>query len=552
MTTYDKKKALTSEELFQQQRQLEDDLARLQRRYRILERERDNFQKHSGTNAKAKKVLNILKKEQREINTDLNVAASDANARRDKKIVQTIGEQLADHTNFHKRISVEKAYIRELEMQIIMFSKKLYDVSSQQVTDIQMQARVLNGQKTLDSQENKLEVAVRRFCVVQAGNKQLRDEVNHLLIERTGFNKLFEKLILNLTMGKKFMMDLIEQATIAYDQREGWCSKLAALRFKAYNDIAAHSQECLTLESQIDHEAKLAAFLSTKSQKRIMRQMMIKEHMKREKIRMEMQVLIAGYNNSLKEIQEFTSQEDLDEICEMFLKEEEEIFARFEYVNDLNSQMEMITDELGQFHLQIDQQRALNESRAIQQKDRLAFLQRTYDQQKLAASEEEHLLRDTEEECSKLLKGVEKLFEISKAQKTPFIDLLGNNVKISNFNALLYLEEIEKSVNDLIKLVYYREKVLEKKKTRDALIDDHKIKHSLAGIDVMVPTTPCPLCTEQEHVNDVVDKLQFVLTREAVEKLVRAQRPSASNNVVHNVSACNLPKSREIIQRRYQ
>lgn len=44
------------------------------------------------------------------------------------------------------------------------------------------------------------------------------------------FNKTWDKLINNLCIGKKFMMDLIEQATIAYDQREEWVSKLEILK----------------------------------------------------------------------------------------------------------------------------------------------------------------------------------------------------------------------------------------------------------------------------------------------------------------------------------
>lgn len=38
------------------------------------------------------------------------------------------------------------------------------------------------------------------------------------------------------------MLDLIEQATIAYDQREEWCSKLQALRVRAHNDYVLHSE----------------------------------------------------------------------------------------------------------------------------------------------------------------------------------------------------------------------------------------------------------------------------------------------------------------------
>lgn len=63
-----------------------------------------------------------------------------------------------------------------------------------------------------------------------------------LIYFRAHFNNLWEKLIHNLNQGKKFMLDLIEQATIAYDQREEWCEKLQALRVRAHNDYTLQSE----------------------------------------------------------------------------------------------------------------------------------------------------------------------------------------------------------------------------------------------------------------------------------------------------------------------
>lgn len=37
------------------------------------------------------------------------------------------------------------------------------------------------------------------------------------------------------------MLDLIEQANLAYDQREEWCSKLQALKARAERDLAEHT-----------------------------------------------------------------------------------------------------------------------------------------------------------------------------------------------------------------------------------------------------------------------------------------------------------------------
>lgn len=52
---------------------------------------------------------------------------------------------------------------------------------------------------------------------------------------------------------------------------------------------------------------------------------------------------------------------------------------------------------------------------------------------------------------------------------------------------------------------------------------------------------------------DLVEMVQFALNRnEVMTKLNQMLNSPEATDVVHNVSACHLPKSREIIQRRYQ
>lgn len=60
-------------------------------------------------------------------------------------------------------------------------------------------------------------------------------------------------------------------------------------------------------------------------------------------------------------------------------------------------------------------------------------------------------------------------------------------------------------------------------------------------------------CVEHEQVSDVIDDLQFAYTKaEIQEKLQRKMELNQLDDKLHNVSACHLPKSRQIIQKRYQ
>lgn len=116
------------------------------------------------------------------------------------------------------------------------------------------------------------------------------------------------------------------------------------------------------------------------------------------------------------------------------------------------------------------------------------------------------------------------------------------------------MEMLEQRVDELIMSAYYKEKTSEKKtKPKDSIIREEKIKFIISPIDDVVLSNPCPLCVEQEQVSDVIDTLQLVLDKDGVkDRLNDHLRLADAADVVHNVSACHLPKSREIIQRRYQ
>lgn len=95
------------------------------------------------------------------------------------------------------------------------------------------------------------------------------------------------------------MLDLIEQATIAYDQREEWVSKLQILRQKAHNDLLLHIHEMRVLQRRRDNDAKLQEFFTVKGQKRIMKYLEESEKKKREVIRANIQKKLERYLNML-------------------------------------------------------------------------------------------------------------------------------------------------------------------------------------------------------------------------------------------------------------
>ncbi|KAJ8957909.1 hypothetical protein NQ318_001906 [Aromia moschata] len=238
-----RKVQLTEEEKFELELQTEADLGRLQRNYTILERSTgEGGADVGGKLAKGRRVLKIYKKEQKNLQIDLEVATAEGKMREDDRQFGRLRELLKEYDEFDKQIKTQITHSKEIDGQIKIVNKKVLELEAQVITDHKYLDRTLRGEKTLQTLENKLEVQTRKFCTICSENVKLRDEINHLLIERFEFNKIWDRLINNLYIGKKFMLDLIEQATIAYDRREEWISKLQALRSKAYQDLLNHIQ----------------------------------------------------------------------------------------------------------------------------------------------------------------------------------------------------------------------------------------------------------------------------------------------------------------------
>lgn len=97
-------------------------------------------------------------------------------------------------------------------------------------TDIQSREIATRHSKAVLMLENRVEVAMKRFNLVIAENAKLRAEIETLLKERAQFTQMWNKLIGQLNVGKQVINDLIEQATITFNQRDEELHKIQALR----------------------------------------------------------------------------------------------------------------------------------------------------------------------------------------------------------------------------------------------------------------------------------------------------------------------------------
>lgn len=102
-------------------------------------------------------------------------------------------------------------------------------------TDTQLREMAARHARMIFMLENRVEVATKRFNLVIAENAKLRAEIETLMKERAQFTQMWNKLLGQLNTGKQIINDLIEQATITFNQRDEELNKIQALR-ERYTD----------------------------------------------------------------------------------------------------------------------------------------------------------------------------------------------------------------------------------------------------------------------------------------------------------------------------
>lgn len=184
----------------------------------------------------------------------------------------------------------------------IQIFKEISQLRENEVTDTRYNESIYGAQKNVKKLENRLDVVNKRAGLVMAENASLRKTIDHMLQERATFNVMWEKLVNKLNEGKKYIMDLVEQATTAYDQREELCNKLQQLKEKGQSEKVIHVQEMRELQRKLDHDAKLQEFLGIKGQRRSNSELEEREATKKRKQQEELERQNQEYEQILTRI----------------------------------------------------------------------------------------------------------------------------------------------------------------------------------------------------------------------------------------------------------
>ncbi|CAK1540913.1 unnamed protein product [Leptosia nina] len=543
-------------------KKMEDEHLRLQRQVRMIQVDRQN--RCMGVHPKFRRqdrLLRTLKKEYVNLRTDLKTARSGAHKKNDKKMKRNLENALLLQTRTSQECEEGIFLMSQMDELLQRKNKQLLHLKEiVSANNGQLEERRLLSDHRLASTENKLETATLRFNAVQCENKKIREEIEHMLKDRAIFNEAWMKMLNALKRGKKFLTDLFESSTLAYDQRDEWCAKLRSVQEKGNLDQMVQVQEMRDLQKAFDHEMKLYHFLARKGVIRINRKEEEREEEIKQKEEEDLKKEFDRHADLIRDITEYAKEDDVNKIAEEFNRVEQENFSIYKLLTDFCAENEVLSRDRRRIQQEIEDRRDWNEMMEEKRQKKLNSLKLKLAEQKSRTEEKGNLYHERGEVLNKAMENVRELFDMSQCSLDPYLNLLGD--KGPSLHQLdLTFRLIAEKIKEYVQLTYYYERHMIKKgdksSSRLKMYTIHPQPPSCCPtipIKLLVPADPCPACVEARWLSRVTETLEVPFTNamalEALQELSEDPAFERSDRI-HQLSDCRVPQSRNILARRY-
>lgn len=367
---------------------------------------------------------------------------------------------------YMKRIEVERKKIEELDGAIAKVQEKILE---QKLKGGGINASVTHNQiiqKQIKVLENRLDKCLLKFNDTLAQNKELRTKIDDYRRERVVFDAIYKKLEKELHEKKKEMAAIIEDSKIAYQNRDKAQSEMIALQhhadkeraefegeFKELGELIKEQQQVLEQmrlrQLELAQEEQTLATTSQDEKKSDLASPMHNWTNNKDKGAELSQEKIQSYEDALRQIQEATGVDDVNDIVTRFLEAEEQNFSLFNYVNDINSEIERLEHSIAEMRNQIEKYRGQGMSTDTQRKKALRDLEEKLQRTEKKAEEYDARYQKAMRTIVQLKNGIHSIFTRIGAATTSVEEMLGNQ-GVTDSNMMQYLGVIEQRTSEIL------------------------------------------------------------------------------------------------------
>lgn len=437
---------------------LEAEYDKLQLNYKISEQQRLQYSIEVQKKIRLQnQLIKNLEAEKEELNKNLNLAQSKTNEIKDEAKTVVLGQLLENKDRREKEIQDEKDRNKDLDAKIHEWERKI-KLKRREIGGENAGANFAAHSKKKEKVfENRLDHALKSFNTILTQNSRLRDEIDNLRVERNRFEDLQKKLEKELQILRKDIAEVIENSTQAYDHREEAQAKMVLMRDKEDKDKVQLNTELKELIRVIDHDKKLKEFMKIKTQERQEDEELVswrkkKEAEAQEKRRKEKEEhSVEAYEAKFKEIEQITGENDLDKLVERFIQVENKNYALFNYVNELNNQVESLQEQIDQIQNDMKQFEKQGIEMEEQRKQILKELEQKYRNSTQLAEEYEEKIKANKKILDQSRIGIQSLFTKINCDRSQIDILLLSKEGVTETNMSQYLGIIDSRTDELLK-----------------------------------------------------------------------------------------------------
>lgn len=431
------------------------ELSHLQRQYRCLRNDRRMYTDETENTLRKQKItIEALVKEKKELEAMMHVASSRQNEKFDRRNVEKLVELLEREAQAQEELKKEKEAIASVDEKVAAMREKINQQSKKMggSKDVYQEKHVAN-MKLTRILENRLDEMTKKFSIALTGNLKLREHINHVEGQKARFLDLHKRLQAELIEGKKEIDRISEVATTHFTIRDEAQHRMASLRERADREMAVYNAEIKDVKRILEHDRKLRKFMTTKAEDRasiLEDELMVRAIKKYEAQLNGLQQETSKFEEIFDKIKEATGIEDTDTLVKSFIENEDRNFALYNYVNNMNTEIENLKDDIRRLKDEIELIKKEGVDSDVHRKEILNELE-----QKMVEVTDELTQVNKEYKASRrqleLLKPkVESVFNSIECDRSSIAELLGIGVSIDDNNIMQYLGIIEQKCNELL------------------------------------------------------------------------------------------------------
>nr|KAF6406294.1 coiled-coil domain containing 114 [Molossus molossus] len=438
------------------------ELSRLQRQCKVMEGERQAYSKevHQRINKQSEEIQRLQELRDK-LQVQISVAQSQVKRLQDNKRLENMNHLLKCRAQVEAEIKELQKQNRALDRQLQDWETRIFVCGKDARTPGVILDQKAKVRKRIKVVENQLDRVTCRFDSQLVQNAALREELDLLLIERNRYLNGDRKLQKEIQHQRDNLSALISSSTSAYTLREEAKTKMGLLRERVDKEVVQNETEVQVLQRQIAHLEQLHRFLKLKNHDRLPDPVVLEKREKRarevaEGLRKTSQEkLVLRYQDALNKLSQMTGESNPDLLVAKYLEMEQRNFAEFNFINEQNSELERLQEEIKEMQGAMERARTGESTRQSLQQEKGATLQQRLEAARSEADNLEARSQELQRQLEKLKAAIQTLFTRANCDSTIIDDLLGVKTYMRDRDIHLFLGLIEKRLVELLTVKAY-------------------------------------------------------------------------------------------------